>query len=165
MPDQSSSVSKDFARQLREALRAARTGPVDPLQGNARAVWLIYARENEASAEALIAALAEHGIVVMWDRLLQPGRHYDEQIERGIRNSIAVLGLFSEQAVYSAFMRDEALLAVECEKLIPVLLDGFDARELPMRFRRIQSCRADRIDDLVAAIRARGHGASPLAAE
>ncbi len=157
VPDQSNSVSKDFGKQLREALRAARTGPVDPLEDNARAVWLIYARQDEAKAEAMISALAECGIDVMWDRLLLPGRHYDDQIERGIRNSIVVLGLFSDAAIASTFMRDEALLAVECEKLIPVLLDDFEAADLPMRFRRLHSCHADRIDELATAIRARGH--------
>lgn len=157
MADQSNNASKDFGSELRKALRAARLAPFSPFIGAAPAVWLIYAREDVAEAEALIAALDARGISVMWDRLLQPGRHYDDQIERGIRNSIVVLGLFSEAAIESTFMRDEALLALEFDKLIPVLRNGFAATGLPMRFRRLHSCRADRIDELAEAIRARGH--------
>lgn len=156
MPDQSRSEPREFGDQLRAALRDARTDQVASTNGAAvPAVWLVYAREDADEAEVLIEGLGARGISVMWDRLLPPGRHYDEEIERGIRTSIAVLGLFSEASIKSSFMRDEATLALEFEKLIPVLVGDFDAQALPMRFRRLQASFAHRIDDLERAIRAR----------
>ena len=95
---------------------------------------------------------------VWWDPAISPGSRYDVEIERAIRNSLAVLVLWSRAAVESSWVRAEADLARELGVLIPARLDSIDP---PLAFRLHQTVdlsnwkpvsRDERFDSLMNAI-------------
>jgi hypothetical protein len=115
--------------------------------------WAVYAREDGALAEALIGQLRADGLSVSWDRDLPPGVDYDFQIEQAIRQSRKTIAIWSSAALQSRFVLDEATLALELGKLVPVHVPGYDTLELPMRFRRLQSTPITEYALLLAALR------------
>ena len=87
-------------------------------------LFISYARDNEAAAERLVHALECAGHQVWWDRHLPGGVEYSRAIEAALRDSDKVLVLWSDQAVESAWVRDEAVVARDGGKLVPLTIDG-----------------------------------------
>ena len=115
-------------------------------------IWVVYAREDSAFAQALVDALRADGLSVSWDRDLPPGVDYDLCIEQAIRRCRKVISIWSATALQSRFVLDEATLALELGKLVTVHIPGYDTQELPMRFRRLQSTPITDHDLLLAAL-------------
>lgn len=87
-------------------------------------VFISYARADRPQAERLASALAERGFSVWWDRGLTPGADFSAQIERELTQARAVLVCWSEQALQSRWVKDEADEAARADKLVAVTLDG-----------------------------------------
>lgn len=87
-------------------------------------VFISYKREERAKAQALADALTARGYAVWWDDKLVVGENFTDVIEQAIDNSSCVAVLWSERAVRSNFVRDEAGYARDAGKLAPVSLDG-----------------------------------------
>jgi TIR domain-containing protein len=99
-------------------------------------VFLSYDHEDSARAAPLAAALESHGHSVWWDRHIHGGAEYNSEIEDAVERSDAVIVLWSEKSVRSAWVRDEAAEGRDAGKLVPVLIE---AVKPPMGFRQYQT--------------------------
>ena len=99
-------------------------------------VFLSYAREDVAKAEALAKALERGGHEVWWDRHIYSGSEFYGEIEAALKRADAVVVMWSKTSVGSAWVRDEAAEGRDTDRLVPVVLD--DSRP-PMGFRQFQA--------------------------
>lgn len=129
-------------------------------------VFVSYAHEDRGAAERIVTALQREGFSVWWDHEIPPGRSWDEVIGARIAAADVVIALWSARSVRSNFVKEEAQLAYEAEKLLPVRID---ATEPPVGFRRVHAANlADwrgasdhrQWQALVTELRARGGGAA-----
>jgi tetratricopeptide (TPR) repeat protein len=104
-------------------------------------VFLSYDHEDGALAAPIAAALEDAGHSVWWDRYIHGGAEYNSEIESAVERADAVVVLWSERSVKSAWVRDEAAEGRDEGKLVPVSLD--DAKP-PMGFRQYQTIRLSR---------------------
>jgi hypothetical protein len=99
-------------------------------------IFISYAREDKAWARRLAEALEERGWRVWWDVEIPPGETWDEVIERELTAAKAVIVLWSATAVKKRWVKTEASLALDANKLLPVLIDSALP---PIAFRPIQA--------------------------
>ncbi len=91
---------------------------------SAKRVFISYAREDQSMAAALAGALEQHGILAWWDFKLIGGVDFRAALQRELDRADAVLVLWSEDSVCSAFVIDEAYEGRRQNKLIPISVDG-----------------------------------------
>ena len=99
-------------------------------------IFLSYAREDAAAAEAVAAALAREGFSVWWDRRILAGQAFDQRIEGALDAARVVLVLWSPDSVGSEWVKNEAAAGLQAEKLVPAMLAPVT---LPLEFRRRQT--------------------------
>ena len=99
-------------------------------------VFISYKREERHRARQLADALQAQGLTVWWDPSLRAGERYDDVIENTIKECACVVVLWSKAAVASTYVKDEASLALESAKLVPVTLDDVSP---PFRFRALHT--------------------------
>ena len=99
-------------------------------------VFLSYDREDVAKAEAIAKLIERGGHSVWWDRNIAGGAQYNFEIENALRRSDAVVVLWSERSLRSAWVRDEAAAGRDSGRLVPVRLDSSDP---PLGFRQYQT--------------------------
>lgn len=121
-------------------------------------VFLSYDREDAEKARLIAAALEKAGHSVWWDLHVRGGAQFSKVIEEALKAADAVVVLWSERSVDSAWVRDEAAAGRDTGRLVPISLDR---TEPPLGFRQFQTIdlsgwrargRVPRIDELVAAI-------------
>ncbi|MGH7022245.1 MAG: TIR domain-containing protein, partial [Caulobacteraceae bacterium] len=100
-----------------------------------RRVFISYARADQPQVETMVSALAGLGYVVWWDRHIAGGAAYAREIEAELRAAEAVVVAWSAASVDSDWVRDEAALARDLGRLIPVRLDKTPA---PLGFGQYQ---------------------------
>ncbi|HMH48619.1 MAG TPA: toll/interleukin-1 receptor domain-containing protein [Candidatus Acidoferrum sp.] len=101
-------------------------------------IFLSYAAEDWAIAEALASALAEHGWSVWWDRKITIGQPFDAEIERELAEARCVIVLWSRASVSSEWVKTEASDARDRRVLLPALIEDVTP---PLEFRRLQTVR------------------------
>ena len=94
--------------------------PKAPAKADPPAVFISYAREDRRVAGHLAAALQADGLGVWWDREILGGAAFAEVIETELNRADVAIVLWSEDAVRSSFVRDEAARALMDDKLLPV---------------------------------------------
>jgi Flp pilus assembly protein TadD len=99
-------------------------------------VFLSYDHEDASVAAAIASALEKAGHAVWWDRRIHGGAEYNLEIESAVERSDAVVVLWSQRSVNSAWVRDEAGEGRDQRKLVPVLIDEVKP---PMGFRQFQN--------------------------
>lgn len=125
-------------------------------------VVVSYSRRDAVLAEALIMHLRAQGINVWWDRELYSGEDLHDAIAAALDAAKAVIVIWSDWAVASHWVRDEARRAAKKHKLITACVPGFDLEKIPLGFGERQ---CDSIDDPARLIRALArHGVAPAAA-
>ena len=104
-------------------------------QGPATTVFLSYARDDRAKAEAIVVALEAKGLTVWWDGLLEGGHEFAEKIEQALASADAVVVLWSPVSIHSHWVRDEAATGRDRGRMVPVTIGG---AEPPLGFRQLQ---------------------------
>src|SRR5215471_10751508 len=99
-------------------------------------VFISYCHEDHAVAETLARELTSAGFSVWWDRHIQAGVKFTQEIRRQIDAAPAVIVLWSAESQDSDYVPDEAQHARDANKLIPVRID---ATLPPLGFRQVQS--------------------------
>ncbi|HEU5482212.1 MAG TPA: TIR domain-containing protein [Sphingomicrobium sp.] len=99
-------------------------------------VFLSYDREDAGKARPIAAALEKAGHSVWWDRHIKGGAQYSKEIDKALKAADAVVVLWSERSVESAWVRDEAAAGRDSGRLIPI---GLDSTEPPLGFRQYQA--------------------------
>jgi TIR domain len=99
-------------------------------------VFISYSHEDRDRAQLLVTAFKKDGLSVWWDVDLPPGGSWDRLLEQRLQTARTVIVLWSEVSVTRAWVREEALDAVQRNVLIPVLLDDVPP---PLGFRHVQA--------------------------
>lgn len=99
-------------------------------------VFLSYDREDAGRARTIAAALEKAGHSVWWDLHVRGGAQFSKVIEEALKAADAVVVLWSERSVESAWVRDEAAAGRDSGRLVPVSLD---VTEPPLGFRQFQT--------------------------
>lgn len=99
-------------------------------------VFLSYDREDIAKARPVALALEKAGHSVWWDRNIRSGAQYSKEIEEALKRADAVVVLWSERSVDSAWVRDEAAAGRDTGRLVPVTIGK---AEPPLGFRQYQT--------------------------
>lgn len=100
-------------------------------------LFLSYSRKDDARARRFSDWLERDGHDVWRDEDdIGGGTSFSIEIEKALKNSDAVVVLWSAESVRSAWVRDEAGFGRDAGKLIPLSLDG---TEPPLGFRQYQS--------------------------
>jgi Flp pilus assembly protein TadD len=99
-------------------------------------VFLSYDREDSGRARHFARALEKAGHAVWWDLHIKTGAQYTKEIDRALKEAEAVVVLWSERSVESAWVRDEAAAGRDSGRLVPVALDR---TEPPLGFRQFQT--------------------------
>ena len=125
-------------------------------------IFLSYAREDIAAAQAFAAELERSGHEVWWDHRLRAGSRFSWDIDAALKGSEAVVVLWSKASVESAWVQDEAAEGLEGSRLVPVALDG---TRPPLGFRQYHavdmrdwSKKGAAFDQLTSAIEAKVSG-------
>lgn len=99
-------------------------------------VFISYAREDRDRVEQLASALKSSGLNVWWDRNLSGGAEFSTIIETELVAAGHAIVVWSEASRGSNWVRDEAELAREQGKLVPLSLDGSTP---PLGFRQLHT--------------------------
>jgi hypothetical protein len=99
-------------------------------------IFISYAHEDQAAAKRLVDALAREGLEAWWDHAIPPGRSWDEVIGQRIGAADVVVVIWSQRSVASNFVKEEAQLAYDAGKLLPVKVEEV---EPPVGFRRVHA--------------------------
>jgi adenylate cyclase len=121
-------------------------------------VFLSYARDDAETAKRLADCIAHAGHEVWWDRHIQGGSRFTNEIDRALKDAEAVVVLWSEASVQSAWVQDEAAEGRDSGRLVPVALGSVKP---PLGFRQFHTVTLgpltgdgtpDGIGDLIDAI-------------
>ena len=99
-------------------------------------VFLSYDREDTDRARHFAHALEKAGHQVWWDLHVRSGAQFSKVIEEALKAADAVVVLWSERSIESAWVRDEAAAGRDTGRLVPVTIDG---TEPPLGFRQFQT--------------------------
>ncbi|QIK96318.1 TIR domain-containing protein [Sphingomonas sp. HDW15A] len=99
-------------------------------------VFLSYASADREIAERLARAIQQSGLSVWWDRHIKGGAEFSRDIERQLEGARHVLVLWSKEAVNSRWVRDEASVAADTNRIVAATIDGTPA---PLGFRQFQT--------------------------
>jgi hypothetical protein len=99
-------------------------------------VFLSYVREDLPTARKVAARLQRSGHEVWWDRYIRGGAEFADEIDRELASADAVVVLWSERSIKSAWVRDEAGAGRDSRRLIPVCIESCTP---PLGFRQYQS--------------------------
>ena len=121
-------------------------------------IFLSYARDDADAAKQLAACISDGGHEVWWDRHLHAGSRFAAEIDKALKNSEAVVVMWSPSSIDSAWVQDEAAEGRDSGRLVPVSLAG---AKPPLGFRQFQTIELGRwdgtgspeaMDDLLEAI-------------
>ncbi len=101
-------------------------------------IFLSYKSEDRPRAKIIAEALERHEYSVWWDRIIPPGKTFDQVIEEALCSAKCVIVLWSRGSVLSDWVKEEAAEGLQRRILIPGLIDDV---EIPLGFRRIQAAR------------------------
>jgi adenylate cyclase len=121
-------------------------------------IFLSYAREDAAAAKQLAECIGSAGHEVWWDKQIQGGSRFSDEIDRALKGAEAIVVIWSDTSVQSAWVQDEAAEGRDTGRLIPVTLGGCRP---PLGFRQFHSIdlgqwdargEPETLDDVIAAI-------------
>ena len=99
-------------------------------------VFLSYSREDAAAAKQLADCIGRAGHQVGGDRQIEGGSRFTAEIDRELKGADAVVVIWTQASVESAWVQDEAAEGRDNGRLVPIIL-GTD--KPPLGFRQFQS--------------------------
>ncbi|MFL6730901.1 MAG: TIR domain-containing protein, partial [Sphingomicrobium sp.] len=99
-------------------------------------VFLSYARDDAELAKQLAGLIAQAGHDVWWDREIQGGTRFASEIDKALQDADAIVVLWTETSVNSAWVQDEAAEGRDSSRLVPIVFKGVRP---PLGFRQYQS--------------------------
>ena len=99
-------------------------------------IFISYTNSDRQIAKAVAESLHEENWSVFWDRKIEPGAEWNEEIQRALTDARCVLVLWSKTSRNSFWVRGEATDSFERETYVPVLIDD---SEPPKLFRHVQT--------------------------
>lgn len=99
-------------------------------------IFISYTNSDRHIAKAVSESLHEENWNVFWDRRIEPGAEWNEEIQRALKDARCVLVLWSKTSRNSFWVRGEATDAFERDTYVPVLIDD---SEPPRLFRHVQA--------------------------
>jgi len=100
-------------------------------------IFISYANEDRQVASYLAAKLYEEdGWDIFWDRKIEAGAEWNEEIQRALDNARCVIVLWSAASRKSFWVRGEAAESYEKDVYLPVRIDETDP---PRLFRHVQA--------------------------
>ncbi len=99
-------------------------------------IFISYSHEDQGAAKRVVDALASEGFDSWWDHDIPPGRSWDEVIGRRIEAADVVIVIWSSRSILSNFVKEEAQLAFDAGKLLPVKVEEVYP---PVGFRRVHA--------------------------
>ena len=85
-------------------------------------VFLSYAREDSDAAKELADAVGAAGHEVWWDQHIQGGSRFSRAIDQALKDAEAVVVLWSDTSVESAWVQDEAAEGRDSGRLVQQLV-------------------------------------------
>jgi hypothetical protein len=131
-------------------------------------VVISYARRDQPLAKDLAQYLQSLGFLVWWDIELLGTDDFNDVIQAELAKARAIIVIWSEHSVKSAFVRDEARFALSKGKLVATKLPGLDVFSIPFGFQGQHTDDIANRDKIVRAIEKLGAqraAARPSAAE
>ena len=119
-------------------------------------VFISYSSKDGAGVEALAEEIEKNHISVWYDRGLIGGQPFREVLQARIETTKAVVVVWTENSVDSKWVRAEASLADEQNKLIGLKHPGIDVRRIPMPFREAHIIELGKFADLYKALKLKG---------
>jgi hypothetical protein len=101
-----------------------------------RDIFISYSHKDTSFVRDIVPALEAEGFSVWWDHIIPPGKTWDDETARQIRDAKACIVVWSPHSIISDWVKEEATLAKEGGKYLPILI-GVD--QPPIGFRRIQA--------------------------
>ncbi len=101
-------------------------------------IFLSYSNKDRAKAQIIAKALVAQGRSVWWDRVIPPGKTFDEIIEEEFDASKCVVVPWSKESVKSQWVRTEASEGNRRKILIPILIEDVQP---PLAFRLIEAAK------------------------
>ncbi len=98
-------------------------------------VFVSYCQQDEGRVSPLVTALELAGLSVFWDRKIAPGRIWRDSIGTALTEARCVVVVWSEAAIKSDWVAEEAQEGKKRKILVPVRLDSVLP---PLGFRSIQ---------------------------
>lgn len=99
-------------------------------------VFISYAHEDQAFVRRMVPALEAEGLSVWWDHTIPPGRTWSNYIATGIEEAKSCIVVWSEHSVASKWVLEEASIANDADKLLPVAATNVKP---PMGYRSMQA--------------------------
>ena len=87
-------------------------------------VFISYAREDRARAEQVATALSAMGLDCFWDTDIPPGQTWADYTEGKLAQCKVVVVLWTAHSTKSQWVREEARMGRDRNRLIPAILDG-----------------------------------------
>lgn len=119
-------------------------------------LFLSYSRHDRDYAQSLATELTNAGYDVWWDFELHAGDVFTDEVQRKLDLARLVLVIWSEKSTASNFVRAEARIGLEEDKLVPIRID--DAK-VPIPFNEIHTPdfsattkREEQIQELLGAV-------------
>ncbi|MBL8559290.1 MAG: TIR domain-containing protein [Hyphomonadaceae bacterium] len=123
-------------------------------------VFVSYSSKDRDRVAEIVAGLVNEGFDVFWDQEIPAGHDWDTWIAKHLEAARVVVVLWSQESINSRNVRHEAKVALDCNKVIPVLLQ--EGLRLPLGFYEVQSIdfsdeRLDPANTMTLATAVRGH--------
>lgn len=111
-------------------------------------IYLSYSRAEREIAARVADILRNSGYQVWWDAALEPGSSFDTVVHEQLQSAKAVVVLLSNRSVNSQWVRHEAVVARETNKLVTILVEP--SVNIPLLLFGVEY--ADGTKDLAAAV-------------
>jgi hypothetical protein len=99
-------------------------------------IFISYASEDRERVQVLAEILKGQGWSVWWDRIILPGRRFDEEIQSALNQAKCVVVVWSKSSITSDLVKDEISEAVAKGLLVPAVIEHAD---IPLGYRRYQA--------------------------